>query len=482
MKEHAYKGSRRPGGSPRRFEKVRPTQNPETRPITSTAIQSLKIEGDCVKALAALPGIFDETVPLTQKHRVELGHTIRSLWEDLTSEREHRTAEYLSSPAYYSAYVRYFLPWNILRLSSIFSGLPLELEDGATIVDIGSGPMTVPIALYIARPDLRKKQLTIYCLDKTEHILKVGQTIFESLSVRLSGVLPPWKIIPLRQQFGSFLQEKADLLTAANVFNEFFWKSKTPLGTRALLTARQLLGYLKDSGSIFLMEPGDPRSGSFISSVRAALSAFGAFPVAPCPHSHSCPMPGIFRGLSTPGEELPSGASSKNLSDVVMPKRRDKYPWCHFTIGTESAPAWLKTLSDEAGLSKDKLVFSYLLSTLPRMPLQAKKPPESPSLLRIISEEFPLPNFKAGRYACSAEGYSLARYSPLSFGFASGDLVRMPQQAVPAAPGAPQEKRPAEKPQTRLADILDHRPIPAAKAAGKGKDIDEKSGAIIVSY
>ena len=451
------------------------------------ALQSLKVSDDCARALEALPGIFDEVVPLNQKHRQELGQTIRSLWEDLTSEREHRAAEYLSSPAYYSAYVRYFLPWNIVRLSAIFADLPLSLDDSATIVDIGSGPLTIPIALYVARPDLRAKPLTLYCTDKTERILKVGQTVFESLCVRMTGSLPPWKIILSKQQFGSHISEKADLLTAANVFNEFFWKGKTPLGMRATLTARQLLGYLKGSGSIFLMEPGDPRSGSFISAIRAALASFGAEPKAPCPHSRACPMPGIFRSLETPGGDQNSGAETKALDQVIMPKRREKYPWCHFTMSAKSAPGWMKTLSDEAGLPKEKLVFSYLLSSTSSEVVSAAA--SILPLIRIISEEFPLPDYKAGRYSCSAEGYCLVRYSPLRSSFSSGDLLRLPETVrcdSPAKESTAQGKESPSNPRSHFADRLEGRFSAAPKAlvknANKGMDIDEKSGAIIVSY
>jgi len=447
-------------------------------------LESLVSNKDTSLALEALPAIFDEVVPLNQRHRLELGKTIRLLWEDLTSEREHRTAEYLSSPAYYSAYVRYFLPWNIVRLTSILNRMPLILKAGAIIVDIGSGPLTLPISLYIARPDLRKLPLTIYCTDKTERILKVGQTIFESLCAKLSGALPPWKIILLRQPFGAHLPEKADLVTAANVFNEFFWKGKTPLGTRAYLTAGQILGYLKDSGAAFFMEPGDPRSGSFMSSMRAAFSSLGAQPTAPCPHNRACPMPGIFHGLEAPGSGPPTGLKSKPPENVIMPKRRDKYPWCHFTIGTEIAPAWLKKLSDEAGLPKEKLVFSYLLITLAGSGLERKFP--QPNLVRIVSESFSLPDYKTGRYACSAAGYSLIRYTSDRSDFSSGDLVRLPQGTI-AAEIFPQsailkEKAPATGQKTNFSDFLESRGTSLPRKPEPGSGIDEKSGAIIISY
>lgn len=485
-------------------------------PLASAAkvrpLQSFAVNNDTLSTLAAFPAILDEIVPLTQKHRQDLGHTIRSLWEDLTSEKEHRASEYLGSPAYYSAYARYFLPWNIIRLSSIFSSLPLALGDGASIADFGSGPLTIPIALYLARPDLRVKKLTMYCVDRTERVLELGQTIFESLAVKLCGTLPPWKLIPLRQQFGDHLPERVDLLTEANMFNEFFWKSKAPLGVRATMTARQLLGYLKDSGSVFLMEPGDPRSGSFISAIRAALISFGASPLAPCPHESSCPMPGIFNSLSAPGWDTPSGSAP--LPEVIMPKRREKYPWCHFTIGTGAAPTWLKALSDDAGLSKEKLVFSYLLSAIPEGTPLARKPPVDRSLLRVVSESFPLPGGKEGRYGCSADGYNLVSYVPASSSFASGDLIRRPgasapSPTLPTSPGArPSFARQSDRHTEKRGDKRDRdfterrdpfdrhtpgqregrKPIPRQRDAqrqtppDKGKDLDEKSGGIIVSY
>jgi hypothetical protein len=429
--------------------------NPATPKRESiTPLETFSITPDCLRALDLLPGILDEMVPLSRNHRLGLGRNIRSLWEDLTSEREHRNSEYLSAPAYYSAYLRYFLPWNLLRLSSFLPTLALRLDDEATIIDLGSGPLTLPIALYLSRPELRAKKLTIICSDRTEKILKVGLTLFESLCLRVGGSLPPWTMILRRHQFGIPLAEKADLLTAANVFNEFFWKSKVPLGMRASLTARQLLGYLKDSGSVLLVEPGDPRSGSFISALRAGLSSFGALPLSPCPHANDCPMPGIFRSLEGPGSDAGPGGEPggrfrpKSAQAIVMPKHREKYPWCHFTIGVEKAPGWLKDLSAEAGLTKEKLVFSYLLSAIPDPHATLSKSKEAGASLRVLSEAFALPGGLTGRYSCSPKGYTLLRYSPQRTSYASGDLL----------------------------------PLSSPKAAQGKEERDEKSGAILLSY
>jgi hypothetical protein len=134
--------------------------------------------------------------------------------------------------------------------------------------------------------------------------------------------------------------------------------------------------------------------------------------------------------------------SKEFTPNVVMPKRRDKYPWCHFTIGAENAPTWLAKLSEEAKLPKDKLVYSYLLSTRGSPALDDTK-------VRIVSEKFALPGGASGRYACSAKGYTLVRYNPERAALTSGDLIDL-------------TGRPARDPS-----------LPAT---------DEKSGAIMVSY
>lgn len=396
---------------------------------------SLSLPAESQAMLEKLATILDETLPLDQRHRLELKHSIRDLWEDLTSEREHRTAEYLSSPRYYQAYIRYFLPWNLVRLSTLFANLDMPLRADSVIIDMGSGPLTIPLALYLARPDLRNVPLHFHVIDKTNRILQLGKLILEAFAVRMQGSLPPWSITTHHQAFGDPLDMKADLFMAANVFNEFFWKSKELLGKRALQTARQILGYVKESGQIFLFEPGDPRSGSFISAIRAAFIEFGLQPLAPCPHQKACPMPGIFRSLNGPSRSDNQEKPIQELPPVNMPKRRDKFPWCHFTIGVESAPSWLMDISEKAKLPKTKLSFSYLLAqrdgAVPVNAPATKHEAKTKTIaVRIVSEPFHLPGYRIGRYACSSLGYSLLTRTEADVvkdDFASGKLFLVPR-------------------------------------------------------
>jgi hypothetical protein len=435
------------GAIPRYVSNVRghSRASPTKAPNTVRRLEVLSPSSESIAALVALEGVLNEAVPLQSKHRTALKADIRKLWEDLTSDRESRTAEYLGSPPALSAYLRYFLPWNVFRLAALLANADFCLPDNAVIADIGSGPLTLPIALWIARPELREVPLTIYCMDRVERVLEAGITIFQTLCMRVGGRLPPWRIETRKDSFGSPLPERAHLLTAANVFNEFFWKDKRNLGERALDTARILLSYIKENGSLFVMEPGDPRSGALIAALRAALIAEGAPPLGPCPHSLSCPMPGIFHHLFPPEETRtvkkdPNVAPSRFLlPPVVMPKKRDKYPWCHFGVDALKAPSWLETLSEEAGLPKERAVLSYLWAArgaVVREPVGIPDPVRSSEherraragrgiLVRVVSEPFPLPDGSSGQYACSSLGYTLLKRPRGEESFDSGDLLEV---------------------------------------------------------
>ena len=411
------------------------------------ALESLSPSAESLSVLERLDEAIDEAAPLQPKYRAALRGDIRKLWEDLTSDREHRPTDYLGSHASLSSYLRYFLPWNVYRLTAILSNADFCLPDKAVIVDIGSGPLTFVIALWAARPELREIPLTIYCVDRVERVMETGLAIFETLCMRLGTTLPPWKIELRKDGFGVPMPERAHLLTAANVFNEFFWKGQASLGERAIETTRTLLSYLRENGSLFVMEPGDPRSGAFITALRAGLLAEGATPLGPCPHSYACPLPGIFRHLQPqdrqprPTRGDPNVALPRyHLHPVTMPKARDKFPWCHFGVDTDRAPAWLRARSEEAGLPKERAVLSYLWAArgVLARPLAGPAPESHPSekerraragnrglLVRVVSEPFSLPEGSSGQYACSNLGYSLLKRPYDAPAFEPGDLLEV---------------------------------------------------------
>jgi len=100
---------------------------------------------DFLTQLAGLPKHLDAAMPMRRQHRRELPSEIRHLSHLLTDERSDLKRDYLADPATLSAYLRYFLPWNIYRLGVLFAGLALDPggdnpTGAATIIDLGAGP------------------------------------------------------------------------------------------------------------------------------------------------------------------------------------------------------------------------------------------------------------------------------------------------------------------------------------------------------
>lgn len=329
--------------------------------------------------------LVNQNQPLNSKQRAKLPEHIRALSHSLTDEREDRHVSYLNNPVTLSAYVRYFVWWNLVRLSRLFANLGgdfFSLPHGASCLDIGSGPLTVPLALFIARPDLRTVPLTWYCMDISSHALSVGNDLFLSALAR-AQVEPRWNIVRVK---GNFLTESAqfankmNLVTCANVFNETLQKGLYTEEDAAQKYAALLRSYLKDEkgASLLAVEPGVPTCGHFISLLREALMQHGFFPVSPCTHYEQCAL---------------DGKKSKK--------------WCNFAFRTETAPKTLLKLSEYARLPKERAVLSFIAAK--KMPPLYKNQHEENDVIhaRIASEKILLPRKRAGYYACSRLGLLL---------------------------------------------------------------------------
>ncbi|MDR2078525.1 MAG: rRNA methyltransferase [Treponema sp.] len=354
------------------------------------------------RRLDALPELVDQVLPIPKRFRSGLPRDVAELSRLLTSGRGERNGSYLSEAPLLSAYLRYFLPWNVYRLIRLLPVLPLSLSAGV-ITDLGSGPLTLPIALWISRPDLRSIPLEFRCMDRTAAVLDAGKKIFAAL---VSGdtkddAAAAWIVKTVRASLGDPVRfPKANLVTAVNLFNELFWElprtGHPPQGALSVFAEKQarLLSALSlESGSILVLEPGVPRCGEFISLLRDALIAQGRLPLAPCTHAGPCPLPGTSAFRSGKGDSK----------------------WCHFAFTTADAPAALRRLSETAGLPKERAVLSFLLSG-PVHTVPAPEPAPAGLLpVRVVSDAFPLtgkekrPGHAAlhGRYGCSARGLVL---------------------------------------------------------------------------
>ena len=353
-----------------------------------------------------------ETFPVQPSRRGYLKEDVLTLWRELTSERSLRFADYLGKPSVLAAYVRYFMAWNVVRLVPVLASLPLDLPDGAVILDIGSGPLTLPIALWIARPDLRDRGLKIICTDRVAKPMESGAALLDALRLKTGGPIlgdGAWKLELRRAVFPDMAGPvRADVVASANAFTEFFWSAANRrdqnLGERAAALVGGLASACKPGGLMLVTEPGEPRSGAMLSALREAALLSGLRTESPCPHVRACPMPGAFGGM---GDRV-DGKARSALPPVHSPKWRPKMPWCHFPVPLDAAPSALTRFSEEVGLPKDRLTVSWLALRKPAIGEKARaEEQKGPLRTRLVSDPIRLPGGWDGRYACSDLGYTL---------------------------------------------------------------------------
>lgn len=341
---------------------------------------------ELLDGLAGLSRTLREVFPLKTKHRAALPAGIRRLSDYLTVDRENLPRDYMTRPEFLAAYLHYYLPWNIYRQGRLLTGLDLALKPGSHIVDLGAGPLTFLLALWLARPGMQEQELDYLAVDRSEPALKVGRKLFSSLAAQTS-----WNVRTDNQPAGRRKFRPADLLVMANFINEV---DRGPRGGRGSRSAGKDIdsaetrmlerweGQVASEGAILLIEPGVRDSGRSLSRLRQTALERGWRIPAPCPHAEDCPMPG-----------------------------RRNTPWCHFTFPTGDSPAWLSRLSHQAKLPKDRASLSFLLMVRGENPPVRIRPARTPgkgcSVVRVVSEGFALPNGKLGRYGCSGRGLVL---------------------------------------------------------------------------
>ena len=384
-------------------EKIERIQKQQKKNFTAERISSLYDPTGIPRDAAAIIEKFDDIVssthPLNSKQRALLPQQISALSHNLTDQRGDRRMGYMNETTALSAYVHYFLWWNLVRLVKLFSNMDksfFDFKDDCIFVDIGSGPLTVPIALLLARPELRKKNVTFYCIDISQQALSFGEDIFLSVAARLETTT--WKIIRVKGTLDTSVKDKADLVTCANMLNELHDDADMPPDFLAKKYTDRLVSFVDSKNAkarILSIEPGDPRSARLVSLMRDAFIRKNFIPVAPCCHSETCPMDG---------------------------KKGGK--WCNFAFTVDNAPADLKRISEKANLAKERAVLSFVAVE------RGEQKEENPSFItmRIASDPIRLPGHRTGYYACSSKGLLLAVTNQKLF---SGEKIEVPEPRKP---------------------------------------------------
>lgn len=412
--------------------------------------------------------------PLTPAHARSLPEDVARLSRLLTVERAGLHQPYWASPALTSAYLYYFLPWNVLRQMRLLAALPLPdprewVEQGRrpVLLDLGSGPLSLPLALWLARPEWRSVPLEVVALDNSSQPLELGRAIFQALGDILQQ--PAWQVRTVRAPLGQAARQLARLrgdrrgggeasgdgsrgsalwlVSAANVLNELLSGGAASRAGRqyaddelddgnldaafdggqaemrssradSLMSQRMesLMDLFEDifeadaaqelPPSLLVVEPGTRLGGTTVMRLRSAALERGLVPLSPCTHAADCPLE---RGRSGRG-------------------------WCHFTFDCSGAPQWLEQLAGAAGLEKSSLSLAPLLLSPGAETLQdgldRRQEGAAPrAVLRVLSAPFDVPGLPGrARYACGVGGLALLGQAD---NLSSGGLL---ETLIPEAP------------------------------------------------
>lgn len=351
------------------------------------------IPADALDIMENFDSIVQSVRPLNSKQLQQLPHNIKEFSHQLTDQRGSRRLGYMNEAIQLSVYTRYYLWWNLVRQVRLFSnmdGSAFPSKDEVIALDIGTGPLTVVTALWLARPELRTKKITWYVMDVSQNSMKAGEDIF--LSVAAKTKTEPWKIIRVKGSFGTHINQKADFITCGNAMNEMEQASDMPPEYKSKKLYEQLKTYASPDCKYLMVEPGVPKSARLLSLFRTRFIKDGFNVQAPCPHAGECPMNGF---------KAYTGSQNK---------------WCNFAFSTEDAPKKLLKLSDMAKLPKERAVLSFISAVPGNTLVNAKssaKPSKEPGTLtlRIASDPLKLPGWQTGFYACSELGLTLVTVS-----------------------------------------------------------------------
>ena len=376
------------------------------------------------ESFALLHTALNAVLPLKKSHREALPRNIIELSRLLTVNRADLRSPYWAKPALTSAYVHYFLPWNIYRLSRLLAGLQLPKPDeGHFVLDVGSGPLTMPLALWLAHPQWRKKKLQLVAADCAGHPLRLGKELLVRLAEE-EGV-EPWDIHLVQAPFLQALRscqpmlkkgQKPLLVTAANVLNELPFPKKARFEDDEEESEEELyysrfedvvssVGYLlrkgPDNARALFVEPGTRLGGLTLMRLRGMILEQGLEVHGPCPHHGLCPLL----------QEMDFADETSRIAGKT---------WCHATFAPIGAPDWLAELTAQTGFARESLSLSWLevgkeqeaqeLSANEEGDsAQAKGHNRSRSAIeaRVISNAFSVPGLGRCRYACSQLGLLL---------------------------------------------------------------------------
>jgi len=254
-----------------------------------------------------------------------------------TKERQGLPSRYFEDRGLATAYLQYFLPVNLAKVSILLEELPaIEVEKRLSVLDVGAGPGTGGLAvldwLHRRRPTV---DVMMTAVDASPSALRYANRLWQRFCH--AGGISRACLELYEGDIGRAVHlEKIrgkgpyDLIILANSLNEIAADSVDPLSTRATVLSA-LLDVLAPHGAVMIVEPALRETSRALFHVRDRLLQDSQCTVySPCLHEHECPA-------------------------LVKP-----HDWCHEERAWEP-PESIQAIDAQVGFIKDALKFSYLI-------------------------------------------------------------------------------------------------------------------------
>jgi len=200
--------------------------------------------------------------------------------DDYWKPRHKRSLQYTKG---YSVlgYLAYHFPVYFMQTEHLLALLAQEglLKKSMTILDVGTGPGVVPLAVADFYSRLDSAKADVFSLEQSEEHIEAFLYLRENCVPRGGkvSIKPPVKT-DLRSLDPDDLPEKIDLAIFSNVLNEL---PDATMDTRAEIVAR-IAERLAPDGSILVVEPADEENATRMRSLTVSLLEKGLTIHSPC--------------------------------------------------------------------------------------------------------------------------------------------------------------------------------------------------------
>jgi len=178
-------------------------------------------------------------------------------------------------------YLAYHFPVYFMQTEHLLAGLARDglLKKNMTILDVGTGPGVVPLAIADLWSRLDGARAAVYSLERSEEHIEAFLFLRDAFVPRGGkvSIKPPVKA-DLMEPLPSSLPEKFDLIIFSNVLNEL---PESPVETQAGIVER-IAERLAPDGTILIVEPADEENSTRMRTLAAELHRRGLYIHAPC--------------------------------------------------------------------------------------------------------------------------------------------------------------------------------------------------------